>query len=118
MAGKLAGSGRTARTFVLAVAPKQFSGRGIECNGIPARPGGRVENSLDHQGRCFQLKLAARAKIIGFETPGHFQFAEVRGVDLIEGRVTRASLIAAVEVPFAVFRAVLGRCGQSRRQYA
>ena len=68
-------------------APRQLSGRGLSY----WTDGRGVDRAFDHDGCAFELVLGARTQVIGLETPGHFELAEVAGVDLVEGRVLAAA---------------------------
>ena len=70
-------------------------------------PGRRVHDAFEHQRRGFELELGTRTERIGLEAPGQLERAEVRGVDLIERRVSRAAGVAGIGRPFAIFRADL-----------
>ena len=106
-ARKLSRRRRAARTFALAVHPEQLSGGGIERHDRAPGAGRRIHAAVDHQRRRFEIHLRPRAEVVGLETPGDFEVAEVRRGDPIERRVPRVTEIAAVGRPFALVRAGL-----------
>ncbi len=108
-AGKLAGRDGGAISFPHAVGPDQFAGLGVERDHGAPRAGRGVDDAFDHERRAFELVLRARAKIVGLETPGHFELVEVRRVDLIERRIFGAFEIGGVVRPFAVLGGWLTR---------
>ena len=102
--GQLPGSGRTARAFSLGMRPHQLAGRRVQRDRRATGSAGRVQNALRHHRRPFELVFRPRPQGIGLEAPGHFELAEVRPVDLIEGRIVRAGEIAGIGRPLAVRR--------------
>ncbi len=93
--------------FALAVHPELFAGLGIERDDGPAAAGRRIQHAVGHHRRRLEHELGTRAEVIGLEAPRHGELAEIRGVDLIERRITRVSGVAAVGAPLAVERAGL-----------
>ena len=105
-------AGRPARgalALVHAVHPLHLTGGGVESHHRAPGPGGRIDRPLDHDRRAFELVLRTRAQVVGLESPGHFELAEVGGVDLIERRVLAAAQVGGVHRPLAVLRARLPR---------
>src|SRR5690242_17057594 len=97
--GELAGSGRSARSFVLAVHPKQFPGSRVQRDGGAPRTRGCIEDAVDHQLRSFQLVFRAVAQVFGLKSPGDFKVVEIRSVDLVEWTVARACQVGGVGGP-------------------
>ena len=75
---------------------------GIERDDGPSCAGRRVEHALHHERRAFELVLRERPEVVGLEPPRDLELAEVRGVDLIERRVTAPGEIRRVVRPLAV----------------
>ena len=89
--------------FVDTVHPPQLPGGGIEREDRAPCAAPRVEHAVYHERRRLVVEFGARAQVVGLEPPGHLQFAEVAGIDLVERRVTSASEISSVSPPLAVF---------------
>ena len=87
--------------------PEQFAGRSINRDCGPARPGGGVEHSVDHERRAFQFVLRTIAEHIGLQAPGHFEVIEIGGIDLIKRPVAGAGKISGVSGPFRFLRVIL-----------
>src|SRR5215469_1223733 len=69
-ARKLPRSIRGALAFPKAVRPNQLARLSIERDNGSARPGGRIQDALDHQRRAFELVFRKRAQVVGLEAPG------------------------------------------------
>jgi len=93
-AGELPGCGRATRAFVLTMRPEELTGGGVERYYRSPRTNGGIDHAIDHQRCGFELKLRARAKVVGLEAPGDLELVEVVRVDLIERSVTPVAEIA------------------------
>src|ERR1700722_1955995 len=114
--GKLARSRGAALSFMLAVNPQQFAGRGIERNRGAAGSGRGVDDAVHHQRRPFQLELLAVADAIRLEGPRDFELVEIRRVDLIERTVSGAREVRRIARPFAILINARLRGGAQRGQ--
>ena len=104
---KLPGRHIRPAAFIHPVHPQQLACLPIQGNGGPPGPCGRVDDTLDHQRRSFQLVLGTRAEGIGLEAPRHFEIVKIFGVDLVQRRVLASRQIGGVLGPLTVCRAGL-----------
>ena len=80
------GAACAARAFVLAVHPQQLAGRGVQGDHRAPRAGRRKQPAVDHQRRRLEVEFRPRPEVVGLESPGDLELAEVAGVDLVERR--------------------------------
>src|SRR5262249_7729911 len=97
----------TARAFILAMHPEQFTGCGIDRYHVAPRAGRGVENALYHQRRAFKLVFGPRTQVVGLNAPCDFEIVEVCCVDLTERGVACMPEISAVGRPLSVLRSGL-----------
>ena len=101
--------------LVEAVHPLHLARGSIECHDGAPRPGGRVQHAAHHERRRLEIELRLRAEIVGLQTPGDFERAEIGGADLIEWRIACARQRRPVRGPFAVSRRRLRLCAVRRQ---
>jgi hypothetical protein len=96
--------------FVRAPDPQGFAGVGLDGDNVPSLASGEVQDAVDHQGGCLGGVdfLVGRAEVVELPAPGHGQVFHRIRVDLVERRIVRAGLVAAVRPPFPVLGAGLG----------
>ena len=96
--GEAAVDAAGAGAVVLGVeAPDEFSGFGVEGGGVDG-VGGEVDEAVDDDG----VALDGVAGVAGFPGPGDFEVADVGAVDLVEGGVVGAGVVAVVGLPLGV----------------
>ena len=98
-AGQLARRRSTAFALVEPMHPEQFACLGIERDYGTSRAGRRVEHAIHHQGRGLEVTLGPRTEVIGVESPGQVQIAEIFCRDLVERRVALVGEVAAIRRP-------------------
>src|SRR5262249_17067604 len=81
----------------------------VQRDGRGARARRAVNDAVDHERGRLELVLGPRSELIGLESPGDFQLAEIRRVDLGERRIAGAADVASVAAPFATLRPRLRR---------
>ena len=77
--------------FIFRMHPLDFAGDCVERHHIAARPDDGIDHALGHQRRRFQVVLRPRSEVRSAETPGHLQRVEIRGVDLVQRRISRVA---------------------------
>ena len=95
---------RAALAFVLSIHPQELAIGRVECDDGATRARGGIEHTVHDERRGLQHVFRTWAEVVGLETPRDIEFAEVRGVDLIERRVSRVGEVSAVRGPAAVGR--------------
>ncbi len=78
--------------------PQQLAGAGFQGEGLEAGGGG-VQHAIHHDGMALDLQPSVAGVVAGVIGPGHLQLLHVLGVDLGEGGVAVAGLVAAVHRP-------------------
>jgi hypothetical protein len=103
------------------VHPECLAGGRVDgCDLVKTRD--RVEHATHHEGRGLvragaEFRAGLHQGVVwGVPLPHDPQVLHVLGVDLGKGRVARAGVVAAVNGPFAVLRAVLGLLGGGLRE--
>src|SRR5262249_43434820 len=81
-AGQLPGRSGATRTFVLAVHPEHFSRGRVQRDDRAPGAGRRKQAPVDHERCRFEIEFRSRTEMVGLETPGNLQLAEVLGRDL------------------------------------
>ena len=102
MAGILPRGVAAAGAFVDGMHPAHFAGGGIQTDHGAARTGGAIEPAGDHQRRALIDIFRARPQLVRLEAPGHFQLAEIVGIDLVQRRIAGVGQVAGIVAPFGV----------------
>ena len=66
------------------------------------RPGGRVQDAVDHQRRRLKVVFGVRPEVRRLDPPGHLEVVEVIGRDLVERRIAGVRDVSAVARPLPV----------------
>jgi len=76
-AGELARRDRSSAAFTLSMRPYQFARPRIDGDDSTACSGCRIQNTVNHERRRFQVEFRLRTQIIRFESPGDLETVEV-----------------------------------------
>ena len=90
--------------------PQQLARGGIECHDIAIDARRRVHHAIDDQRTDLHLVRGPWTEVPRRPAPGHAKIADVGGVDLICGRISRRTGVAAEEPPFDI---AFGRAGSA-----
>ena len=93
--------------LVEAVHPQVLAGGCVGRDHRAAGAGGGVDDPADHQRRRLEVVLGLGAEVVGLQPPHQLELLEVAAIDLIERRVARVRLVAAVVAPLSALGAGL-----------
>ena len=98
-----------ALAFFEAIDPERLAGLGVDRYCGAARAGGRVQDTVHHDGRRSEVDVRAGAEIVPVPAPFDLELRDIVSVDLVERRVARAARVASVIKPLSILSSMLSQ---------